>query len=548
MPNQRISELPRIGPLFSSGTHFKSESSPPAYSELNKEWYLMVINPKVSNEIISFSGLYNSTLSEAMHLRGDQTVSGKKIFNDETHINRKLSINSVGSISTGENISGVNFQSKTGYFKYLNIKTAEEKYSCNTLDIYCRENLTVNNEEVSSLNILQCDTANTTHDTAFKNLNCSSNIFGLNNLTISGDQALIKEAIFCPESELNFISEEGVITDSRTLNIDVVGNGSDYNFAGDIEGNDPTITAYIGNTLIFNNIGQGHPLEIKDSSNEIVTFEENGQTIFPATETGNYSYYCTSHPNEMSGIINVQNFTGTIGSNLIFKDSSKDLLNVSNTGSCNIQNYIRAGEPNVLGNGVASGEISFSGESFISSIYNTSGQFVGGNEESMAFTTYLNSGEKSFTVFFPKTFKGVPVISTSTENCFKNETGINNYKIYGVDQYSYEIEFDSNVENDESKLHTIVMGESDSIFASKKKSIHRSSILMNGQSERYEINFAKEYQDVKISATLENLNMEDKFLISGVNSTGYILNFDNAPQNNFTVHTIATEKQNQRIS
>jgi len=548
MPNQRISELPKTGPLFSSGTNFNYESSPPSYSELNDEWYFMVINPKISNEIISFSGLYNSTLAEVIHLRGDQTISGKKIFDNEVRINRRLSINSIGSVSTGENASGVNFEAKTGYFKQLNIKTVPEKFRCNTLDIDCLENLVVNNENSSSFNALQCDNIIVAQEVSLKNLNSSTNIFGLDDFSVSGNQTSIKDSVFYPDSQLNFISKEAEISDTRTLNINIIGNGTDYSFTEDVQGDDPTITAYIGNTLIFNNIGEGHPFEIKDSSDDIIASEEGGQTVFSAAETGSYSYYCTSHPNAMSGIIKVENFTGTIGSNLIFKDSSKDLFNLSNTGTCNIENYIRIGESNVLGNGVTSGEISFSGKSFISSIYHRSGQFIGGNEESMAFSTRLNSGEKNFTIFFPKTFKSVPVISASTENCFKNQTGVNNYKIYGVDKYSYEIEFDSNIESNESKLHTIVMGGSDSTFASKNKSIYRFSNSLNVQGERYEINFPEEYQDVKISATLENLNMEDKFLISGVNSTGYILNFENAPQNNFTVHTIATKKQNQRIS
>jgi|13_taG_2_1085334.scaffolds.fasta_scaffold08613_2 hypothetical protein len=549
MPNQRISELPKIGPLFSSGTSFNYESSPPPYSQLNDERYFMVINPKISNEIISFSGLYNSTLAEAMHLRGDQTLSGKKNFNDEVHINRRLSINSIGSISTGENISGINFQSKTGYFRELNIKTAEEKSYCNTLDIHCRENLVVNNEDLSSTNSLQCDRINITDNASLKTLNSNNNIYALDDLNISGGQISIKESIFYTDSELNFISTEGLISESRILNAQIIGNGSDYSFSGDIQGEDPTITLYIDDILTIYNAGQGHTLEIKDSSNNIVATESNeGRTLFSSTETGSYSYYCTSHPNSMSGIINVQNNTGVLGSNLIFKDSFNELLNLSNTGLCNIQNHIRIAESPILGNGINSGEISFSGESFIPSVQHSSGQFIGGNEESVAFTSYLNSGEKSFTISFPKTFKSVPVISTSAENCFKNQTGINNYKIYGLDQYSYEIEFESNIDNNESKLHTIVMGDSDSIFASKKKSIYRFSNSFNAQGERYEINFPEEYENVKISATLENIDIEDKFLISGVNSTGYTLYFDNAPQNNFTVHTIATQKQNQRIS
>lgn len=439
MPNQRISELPKIGPLFSSGTHFNYESYPPAYSQLNDEQYLMVINPRVSNEIISFSGLYNSCLTHAMHLRGEQNISGQKIFNEDCEINHRLSINSIGPISTG-NVSGINFMGSTGFFNTINAHEVAEKALVNTKDIYITENCFFNSNQESVFKHLSSKNVDL-NKLETNSINSSGDIYNSGDLIISGENLFFKEKINLTESQLL---------------------------------------------------------------------------------TSNH--------------------------NLIFKNDSENFLNLSNTGTCHISDKIKIGEDYLMQNGINSGEISFDQTSFISSVSNTSGKFFGGGEESIAFKTEINSGEKNFDILFPKTFRETPVVSVTTENCLINKTGVNNFLISNIDKYGYQITFDSDIENETSKIHTTAMLNSSSIFSSKKKDIYRSSVDLESGSHQYFINLPNNHEDIKILVSPENLKAEDRFVVSGVNTTGYILNFQNPPQQNFSIHTIATEKEKQRIS
>lgn len=82
------------------------------------------------------------------------------------------------------------------------------------------------------------------------------------------------------------------------------GNGSDYTFdSGQSDRNgeitdltDPEINVILGDTLVLDNNTGGHPLEIKDSGNNVVVSTADiidGQSTFTPTATGTYTYQCT---------------------------------------------------------------------------------------------------------------------------------------------------------------------------------------------------------------------------------------------------------------
>ena len=110
-----------------------------------------------------------------------------------------------------------------------------------------------------------------------------------------------------------------VQTTSSTYNIDVTAqsssnyilSGSDQN--GNVSGNDPSISAKVGDTFNFNVNSPGHPFYLIiasnggiDSNNLINGVTNNGSSSgtisWSPTETGTYYYICAYHPSMLGTI------------------------------------------------------------------------------------------------------------------------------------------------------------------------------------------------------------------------------------------------------
>ncbi len=95
------------------------------------------------------------------------------------------------------------------------------------------------------------------------------------------------------------------ILNPKTYNYSVVdANNEDYIFnsssldrSGSIaQVNDPTINIYTGDSItIINDLAPLHPLQIENSSGDILASELNEATSFTFTSKGLYYYQCTSH-------------------------------------------------------------------------------------------------------------------------------------------------------------------------------------------------------------------------------------------------------------
>ena len=166
----------------------------------------------------------------------------------------------------------------------------------------------------------------------------------------------------------------------KRLNIDISGDGADYNFYGDINGKDPEIKVFVGDSLVFNNIGLGHPLEIKDSDGNIISSELGQETIFNADSEGIYSYYCTAHPNSMSGTISVSQYKeihyneGNVG---IGTNDPNYKLDVIGKGYFSDDLFV-AGNPVLTGNNFDDG-LFVSGNPVLTGNNFDDGLFVSGN-------------------------------------------------------------------------------------------------------------------------------------------------------------------------
>ena len=119
--------------------------------------------------------------------------------------------------------------------------------------------------------------------------------------------------------EALFSEVQTTVTTSSTYNIDVTAqsssnyilSGSDQN--GNVSGNDPSISAKVGDTFTFNVNSPGHPFYLIivsnggiDSNNLINGVTNNGSSSgtisWSPTEAGTYYYICEFHPSMLGTI------------------------------------------------------------------------------------------------------------------------------------------------------------------------------------------------------------------------------------------------------
>jgi plastocyanin len=138
----------------------------------------------------------------------------------------------------------------------------------------------------------------------------SSNSTSFSNTTISAENSLNTNTVYSPTS--NQLNNNTIIYTASDVYINLSGQPEHYIFtdSSGAQQNDPDITIELGDTLIINNSTGGHPIEIKETvSGNIITTEEFSTNKLEFTPlvpgVGYYTYYCTSHPERMWGLINV---------------------------------------------------------------------------------------------------------------------------------------------------------------------------------------------------------------------------------------------------
>lgn len=93
-----------------------------------------------------------------------------------------------------------------------------------------------------------------------------------------------------------------------TLDVNVTASGtSNYVFSGDVSGPDPVLVLLVGESLRVTNTSGAHAFRIKNSSGNVVASESSGVTNWTPNSTGEYTYYCASHPTTMTNKIHVIN-------------------------------------------------------------------------------------------------------------------------------------------------------------------------------------------------------------------------------------------------
>jgi hypothetical protein len=217
----------------------------------------------------------------------------------------------------------------------------------------------------------------------------------------------------------------------------------------------------------------------------------------------------------------------------------KDTLNINSANFVNVSSSTPSGKIYVEGTGYSEN---------INALNNgTYRSFFGGDDESMVFKSYLQSGYNNFTISLPKTFLEQPIISTNLQH-LDNGTIIP-YIISDVNQNQFQVKFGENINDNNFVLHTTVMAPSSGEYTSNKKGFQRFKTLIPSGTNSQTIAYPETHNaSPTVALNIEGQNEIVPYAISGVNTTNYTIFFAADTQEDYILHTISTEHSNQRIS
>ena len=222
--------------------------------------------------------------------------------------------------------------------------------------------------------------------------------YGSFNGQIDEMRALVGDASAIFDSRLTHTTQSYTLTISG-------GDGADYTFdasQSDRNGEitdltDPEINVIIGDTLVLDNNSGGHPIEIKDSGNNVVATQDvsTEETTFTPTATGTYTYQCTvsGHQNMVGNIIVSAQPTGiSVPTSEFDSNSSTALLRHFNGDSAELTAVMTGGSISSV-NIVDSGDYYTTVPTVTVDAPTAGGQFIIGETVTQDNSTYSIKGE-----------------------------------------------------------------------------------------------------------------------------------------------------------
>ena len=242
--------------------------------------------------------------------------------------------------------------------------------------------------------------------------------------------------------------------------------------------------------------------------------------------------FTTDHIQITSG---TDNFIDITDNNIKYKQ----IINVNESNVVNLSDSTPSGMFHVDGTGYVQN---------INAINDgTYRQFFGGDDESMVFKSRLQSGFRDFTIDLPKTFLETPIINPSLQHISGGY--IVPYLMSDVSQKQYTIKFSDDMIDDNFMLHTTAMAPSSGKYSSNKNGIQRFRTTIPIGTTSQQIDFPQAHNlKPTISIALEGQNEIVPYTISGVNTNNYTFILATQSTEEYILHTISTEYDNQRIS
>ena len=249
----------------------------------------------------------------------------------------------------------------------------------------------------------------------------------------------------------------------------------------------------------------------------------------------NYNQTLQFTPDHIQITNDTNNFIDITADNIKYKQ----IINVNESNVVNLSDSTPSGVFHVDGTGYVQN---------INALNNgTYRQFFGGDDESMVFKSQLQSGFREFTIDLPKTFLETPVISPNLQHV--SGGFIIPYIISDVTNKDYKIKFGEDTNDHDFVLHTTAMSPSTGQYSTNKNGIQRFRSTIPSGTTSQQINFPQAHNlKPTVSIAIEAQNEIVPYTISGVNTNNYTIFLAAESTEDYVLHTISTEYDNQRIS
>jgi len=226
-------------------------------------------------------------------------------------------------------------------------------------------------------------------------------------------------------------------------------------------------------------------------------------------------------------------------SEILISESDSDFISFSTSG----EEQMRIDNSGFVGINTVDtlGELSVTGSSYLEKAYTTGEdgrweRIFGGSDEVVSFVASLNKGSDNFYLDFPKTFGEKPALTLSLEN---SQGGpIVPYMISDLNEFRFAVNFGSELQNDNYKLHVNARPTGQS-SANKTTTQSFATDIPEGV-DSFEVQYPCSFHAIpSISTVIESEGIMIPYLVSGVSRDSYHIILSSLSKSGSRIHTHA---------
>jgi hypothetical protein len=538
MPNSKISELKEAFALRSENIldSFPTQAQISGHGNGDNNASLIIARANSHNEKISYNHLKSSLLDKSVLLTGNQLISGQKTFKDPCTFLSRTNINEIFDETQTGDISGNIFVGTSGLFQKIGISNIfhergdEPSYTLHVSGGSCfLGDITNTGYHRHIGNIYRIG-----HSNLLGGFNTTGDSWRIGDVRMKGEYHLTGD--FTQTGDSNRYGDQfvvGSVTHSghHTQKGDLYRIG-ESNFLGGF-----SIT---GDSLMVGDVKMEGDYyltgDFTQTGNSTIFGDER---VTGDVHVGEYIYHYQDEDTFIKLDENQISLTAGGDSEILISESNNDFISFSTSG----EEQMRIDNSGFVGINTVDtlGELSVTGSSYLEKAYTTGEdgrweRIFGGSDEVVSFVASLNKGSDNFYLDFPKTFGEKPALTLSLEN---SQGGpIVPYMISDLNEFRFAVNFGSELQNDNYKLHINARPTGQS-SANKTTTQSFATDIPEGVNS-FEVQYPCSFHAIpSVSTVIESEGVMIPYLVSGVSRDSYHIIFSSLSKSDSRIHTHA---------